>query len=390
MHVPDHFLTDPTSATTAVVAGAAVVAAAVRARRDRATAPHPALLAAGTAAVFGLQMLNYPVGAGTSGHLMGGALAAALLGPAWGVLAVTLVLVVQAVAFADGGLTALGTNTLLMAVVGTLVGWAVARGVVATARRAGVVHRALDGHTALDGPRAADGRRTLDGPDVRVLGPAAAAAGGAAGVVAAAALFVGLYAVGGTVGVPLGALAAQMLGVHALIGIGEAVLTGAVVAVVVALRPDALALTARDGMSARGVLAGDGALAGGRAPARGGVLASGRALARDGALAGGRVPARDGALAPAGVLAGLAGLAAVVLSSFASSAPDGLEATAARTGFAGAARDHAFAGMPLADYGAAGDVFVGIAGGLGVLACAVLATALAVTVTRTRVVPAGS
>ncbi|UZN04093.1 energy-coupling factor ABC transporter permease [Cellulomonas sp. S1-8] len=334
MHVPDQYLTDPVSVTTAAIAGAVVVGAALRARHDATLAPHPALIGATTAAVFGLQMLNYPVGAGTSGHLMGGALAAALLGPVWGLLSVTLVLVVQAVAFADGGLTALGTNTLLMAVVGTLVGWAVARGVVGVARR-----------------------RAADAPDVRAVGPVAAAAGGAAGVVAAAALFVALYAVGGTVGVPLGTLTAQMLGVHALIGLGEAVITGAVVAVVVAIRPAALALTARDGTAVP-----------------------------DGAPGHAGVPLRAGALRPAGVLAGVAGVAAVVLSSFASSAPDGLEATAARAGFAGAARDHALAGMPLADYGEAGGVLLGVAGGLGVVACAVLATGLVAALTRSRAV----
>lgn len=321
MHVPDHVLTDPVSATTAAVAGAVVVGAAVRARRDPA-APHPAMLGATTAAVFGLQMLNYPVAAGTSGHLLGGALAAALLGPLWGVLAVTVVLVVQAVVFADGGLTALGTNTLLLAVVGTLVGWVVGRGVVALAQR-----------------RAAHG--------THALAPAAAAVGGAAGVLAAAGLFVALYAVGGAVDVPLGALAGQMLGVHALVAVGEAVLTGAVVAVVVAVRPDVVALTAREGR-----------------------------------------PARAGARRPALVLGGLAGLAAVVLSSVASTAPDGLEVTAARTGFAGAARDHALAGLPLADYGAAGGVAVGAAGAIGVVVCVLLTVAVAVVTTRARAVTA--
>lgn len=324
MHVPDHFLSDPVSATTAVVAGAVVVGTAVRARRA-ATAPHPAMIGATTAVVFGLQMLNYPVTSGTSGHLMGGALAAALLGPVWGLLSVTLVLAVQALVFADGGLTALGTNTLLMAVVGTLVGWAVARGVVALARR-----------TARD--------------DARVVAPAAAALGGAAGVVAAALLFVVLYAVGGTVAVPVGELAGAMLGVHALIGLGEAVLTGAVVAVVVAVRPAVVALTAGDAVRT----AGDAA------------------------------PARSGALLPAGVLAGLATVAAVALSSVASSAPGGLEATAERVGFADAARDHAFAGLPLADYGEVGGLLVGVAGALGVVVCVAVAVALAATLTRRR------
>lgn len=313
MHVPDHVLSDPVSATTALVAGAAVLGAALRARRE--PAPHAAMVGATTAAVFGLQMLNYPVAAGTSGHLLGGALAAALLGPAWGVLSVTVVLAVQAVVFADGGLTAIGTNTLLMAVVGTLVGWAVTRAVAGAARR--------------------------QVSDVRAVAPAAAALGGLAGVVASAAGFVALYAVGGTVAVPLGALTAQMLGVHLLVGVGEAVLTGAVVAVVVALYPGGVALTQADGRAAA-----------------------------------------DGARRPALALAGIGALAAVVLSGVASDAPDGLEATAVGVGFAGVARDHALAGMPLADYGAAGDVLGGVAGGVGVLVCAVVAVALARTVGR--------
>ena len=330
MHVPDHFLSDPVSATTAVVAGAVVVGAGVRARRA-SVAPHPAMIGATTAAVFGLQMLNYPVTSGTSGHLMGGALAAVLLGPVWGLLSVTLVLAVQGLVFADGGLTALGTNTLLMAVVGTLVGWAVARGVVALARRA-------------------------SRDDARAVAPAAAALGGAAGVVAAALLFVVLYAVGGTVAVPVGELAGAMLGVHALIGLGEAVLTGAVVAVVVAVRPGVVALTAS--AAAPAPTTSDAA------------------------------PARPGALLPAGVLAGLATVAAVALSSVASSAPDGLEATAERIGFADAARDHAFAGMPLADYGEAGGLLVGVAGAIGVLACVAVAVALATALTRREPVTA--
>ncbi|MDR2373679.1 MAG: energy-coupling factor ABC transporter permease, partial [Bifidobacteriaceae bacterium] len=149
MHVPDHFLNDPTSVVTGVLAVGALAAAVRQARQpaladgavqDEPTGPlaRPSLMsltdragapafAATTALVFGLQMLNYPVAQGTSGHLLGGALAAALLGPARGILAVSTVLVVQCLAFADGGLSALGTNILLMAVVATLTGWAVER-----------------------------------------------------------------------------------------------------------------------------------------------------------------------------------------------------------------------------------------------------------------------
>lgn len=68
-------------------------------------------------------MLNFPVAAGTSGHLLGGALAAILVGPWTATLCVTVVLIVQAFLFADGGITALGTNITLMALVGVWVGW---------------------------------------------------------------------------------------------------------------------------------------------------------------------------------------------------------------------------------------------------------------------------
>ena len=298
MHVPDHFLDDPTSATTAVVSLAAVGYAAYRAREDL-TPRRVALTAATTGFVFAVQMLNYPVAAGTSGHLMGGALAAALVGPWLGVLSVTAVLLVQALVFADGGLTALGTNVLLMAVVGTLVGWAVTRGVLRATRGRGAA--------------------------------AAAGAGALVSVPVSAAVFAGLFAVGGTVPVPVGELVGQMLGVHLLVGLGEALITAGGVGLVLAVAPGAAAVEGR------------------RAPA----LAPSAPLAavRRAVLALG-----TGAL-----------LAAVVVSSFAAATPDGLEATAESVGFADAARDHAFAGAPLADYGEVGGIFVGVAGLVGVV-----------------------
>ncbi|WP_340699051.1 energy-coupling factor ABC transporter permease [Cellulosimicrobium funkei] len=296
MHVPDHFLDDPTSATTAVVSLAAVGYAAYRAREDL-TPRRVALTAATTGFVFAVQMLNYPVAAGTSGHLMGGALAAALVGPWLGVLSVTAVLLVQALVFADGGLTALGTNVLLMAVVGTLVGWAVTRGVLRATRGRGAA--------------------------------AAAGTGALVSVPVSAAVFAGLFAVGGTVPVPVGELVGQMLGVHLLVGLGEALITAGVVGLVLAVAPGVAAVEAR------------------RAPA----LAPSASVAavRRAVLALG-----TGAL-----------LAAVVVSSFAAATPDGLEATAESVGFADAARDHAFAGAPLADYGEVGGIFVGVAGLVG-------------------------
>jgi cobalt/nickel transport system permease protein len=315
MHVPDHFLNDPTSVVTGVLAAGAVAMAVRQARRpiqassqagdrgdtpalmslrDRGGAP---AFAATSALVFGLQMLNYPVAAGTSGHLLGGALAAALLGPARGILAVTTVLVVQALAFADGGISALGTNILLMAVVATLTGWAVER-----AR-----------------PRGAIG-----------IG-AVAALGGAVSVPVTAGLFTLLYAVGGTVSVPFGALAASMLGLHALIGLGEGLITGLVVGVVAAWAPGFAAIDER-------------------------------------------VPAGRPAVF---ALGGLAIAAAALLSPLASGAPDGLESAAATVGFADAARSHAFEASALADYGSATGLSVGLVGLIGLVVCASLAFATA-------------
>ena len=310
MHVPDHFLTDATSVTTGLAAVAAVGYAAYRARSE-VTRDRIVMAAATTGLVFAVQMLNYPVSSGTSGHLMGGALAAALVGPWLGMLSVTVVLLVQSLVFADGGITALGTNVLLMAVVGTLVGWAVTRGAL----------HLLRGRAA----------------------PLAAGAGALVSVPVSAAVFVALFAVGGTVAVPVGELASQMLGVHLAIGAGEALITGGLVALVMAVAP---------GSAHVQVVA---------------ALESGQP-----------VPAASGSRRPVAVLGAGAVVAAVLLSSFAASSPDGLEATASAVGFAGAARDHALSGLPLADYGAAGGIFVGLAGLIGVALCtAIAALALA-------------
>src|SRR3954462_5996729 len=124
MHVPDGFLDAPTSVATGVVAAAGVAVALRRARRelDDRTAPLAGLVAT---FIFATQMLNFPVASGTSGHLLGGALAAVLVGPATALLCMSVVFLVQCLLFADGGITALGTNIDLMGVVTVVVGWAV-------------------------------------------------------------------------------------------------------------------------------------------------------------------------------------------------------------------------------------------------------------------------
>ena len=207
MHVPDGFLDAPTSVATGVVAAAGVAVALRGARRelDDRTAPMAGLVAA---FVFAAQMINFPVGAGTSGHLLGGALAAVLVGPYTGALCLAVVLLVQALLFADGGITALGTNITLFSVVAVGASWLVFRGL----------------------------QRLL--PKRLSVVPVAAAVAGLVSVPVTAMAFVGLFAVGGQAPVSLGAVATAMLGWHVLIGIGEAVITGLVVSSVVATRPD--------------------------------------------------------------------------------------------------------------------------------------------------------
>lgn len=207
MHVPDGFLDAATSLATGAVAAVGVAGALRGARRelDDRTAPLAGLVAT---FVFAAQMLNFPVAAGTSGHLLGGTLAAVLVGPCTATLCLTVVLAVQALLFADGGLTALGTNITLMALVGVWVGYAAFLAA----------------------------RRLL--PRRVASLPWAAAVGAAVSVPAAALVFAGLFALGGTVPVPLGTLVVAMGGVHALIGVGEAAITALVVGAVVGVRPD--------------------------------------------------------------------------------------------------------------------------------------------------------
>jgi cobalt/nickel transport system permease protein len=207
VHVPDGFLDPTTSAATAAVAAAGVALALRGARRelDERTAPMAGLTAA---FVFAVQMMNFPVAAGTSGHLIGGALTAILVGPWTAVLCMTVVLLVQAVVFADGGLTALGTNVTLMALVAVAVGYTVFRVLVVLL------------------------------PRTRVGLLVAAGVGAFLSVPVAALAFVGLFSLGGVADVALGTVAATMGGVHLLIGLGEAAISVAVLSAVLTVRPD--------------------------------------------------------------------------------------------------------------------------------------------------------
>jgi len=210
MHAPDGFLDLPTAVATGVLSAGAVGLALRQAKHELAEKQIP-LAGLAAAFVFAAQMINFPVAAGTTGHLLGGALAAILLGPAAGTVVVAVVVVVQALVFADGGLTALGYNVLNMAVVTAFGGHALFR----------LFRRLL--------PRSTPG--------------VVAASGLAAGlsVVLAAAAFSLEWLFGATVPVPFDTVFGAMVGVHLLIGLGEGVITALTVGAVLAARPDLVA-----------------------------------------------------------------------------------------------------------------------------------------------------
>ncbi len=186
MHLPDEMLHGAVCPVTAMLSAVGVATAAVAALRVRQPLPSAAKCGAVSALIFAGQLVNFPISGGTSGHLLGGVLASALLGTPLGVLAMSLVVTVQCLIFADGGLSVLGANLLNMAILG-----------------AGVGGLLWERCTA---------RRLLDLAGIAwccvLIGAAACSAE---------------LAMAGTV--TWAQVLPAMLGVHALIGLGEAVLT---------------------------------------------------------------------------------------------------------------------------------------------------------------------
>jgi len=219
MHMSDGIVNAPTSVVFLVIAAVAIGICAVKARNelDERTVPLAGLVAA---FIFAVQMVNFPILPGVSGHLLGGALAAILVGPYTGGLCIAIVLIVQALLFADGGITALGTNITNMSIVGVAAAYATAVALYAIARRRS--------------------------PNVPVAGLGVIAFIAALiGTVCASMAFVVEYAIGGAGATSLGAVAAYMLGTHALIGIGEGLITAVTVMAVVRARPDLVYLMRR-------------------------------------------------------------------------------------------------------------------------------------------------
>ena len=208
MHIPDGFINPALSAAAGITAASGFGVALSRARKylTERLVPLAALVAA---FVFAAQMVNFPVVPGMSGHLMGAVLAAVLVGPAVGYVIISIVLAVQALLFADGGISALGLNIVNVALVAGVGGYYVYRFVLVTLR------------SRVD----------------RI--PLAAGVAGFMSVLMAAGAFVVEFWLGGTAESVSGeGVAVAMLSTHALIGIGEGVITALVVAAVMRTRSD--------------------------------------------------------------------------------------------------------------------------------------------------------
>ncbi|NQT66134.1 MAG: energy-coupling factor ABC transporter permease [Actinobacteria bacterium] len=204
MHIPDGFIDLKTAVSTAVVS-AGGLAAAIYKVKSYFKAKVIALMGTICALIFALQMLNFTIPGGTSGHLLGGALAAIVLGPHAGAIVIAVVLIVQAFIFMDGGVVALGANIFNMAIVGVyvsyLIYWLIGR--ISKKRIAFFISVALASWLSV--------------------------------VIASffAALELGIsgtYAMGITL--------KAMVGVHSIIGIGEAVITVAIITFINKIRPD--------------------------------------------------------------------------------------------------------------------------------------------------------
>lgn len=204
MHIPDGFLTANTWVPTWALSVGAITYCLKKVTptlKDRAVP----LMGVMAAFIFAAQMLNFPVAGATSGHLLGGVLAAVLLGPFAGAIVLACVLVVQCLIFQDGGLTALGANIVNMAIIGTMGGYFVYN----------LVRKVVEGT-----------RGIMSG----------VAVGAWVSVVIASGACAVELAISGTS--PLEVALPAMLGLHMLIGMGEAIITCLVIGFLLKVRPD--------------------------------------------------------------------------------------------------------------------------------------------------------
>lgn len=264
LHIPDGFLNLAVSLICWVITVITLGIAISKTNKLLGEKQIP-LMGVMAAFIFAAQMINFPVAGGTSGHLLGGVLAAVVLGPWAGMLVMTAVIAVQALLFQDGGLLVMGANILNMGLVTAAIGYGLYRSVAGQSK---TVKLAVTGVAAW----------------LSVM---------------AGALFTALQLwLSGTS--PLEIVIPAMLGVHALIGLGEALITVAALSFILQTRPDILGEGSDSANGGRGwIFAG-----------------------------------------------GLIALAVVLISPFASGDPDGLERVAENLGFLGAGLDAPYQAIP--------------------------------------------
>lgn len=277
MHIPDGVL-DPRVAAATGLLGAAGLALGLRKLERNLGEKTTVMMGTMAAFVFAAQMVNFPVGPGASGHLLGGVLAAVLLGPWAGAVVIAAVLLVQCFLFGDGGVTALGANFINMGLIGAVGGYAIYE----------PIRRSIGGH-----------RGVLLGAMVASWFSVLLASGAFALELAASGRWANFFQI-----------VAWMALVHAVIGVGEALITGSVVRFLLVRRPDLLELPAVPAGAAVGSV-------------------------RWGTIAGGL---------------GIALAVAVFLSPFASGLPDGLEFVGEKLGFLRETAPASTLKVPIPDY----------------------------------------
>ena len=207
MHVPDGFMNVTMSAATGVISFGTLWAY-IRSAKDLIADKFIALTGMMSALIFVLQMINFPIAAGTSGHLLGGALAVIVLGPRLGLICLSVVVIIQSLLFADGGLSALGVNVLNMAIVTSATSWFIVKYWIKFI-----------------------GKNKISIVSVSVLA-------GILSVVFSSIAFTIQYAIGGTISIPVGTVLLAMVTTHFIIGFGEGIITALIITLLIRVRPD--------------------------------------------------------------------------------------------------------------------------------------------------------
>jgi cobalt/nickel transport system permease protein len=211
LHMPDGFLSLAISLVCWLLTAVALFFAVRQAQKafDERLVPLAGVMAA---FIFAAQMINFPVAGGTSGHMVGATLAVIVLGPWLGILAMTAVLALQAILFQDGGLVVMGGNILVMGIVPGLIGYGLYRAVAGQSRAVKLVTTAVAAWLS-------------------VMGGA----------------FVVALLLGFSGTSPFAVVVPAMLGIHALIGVGEALITVAALSFIMQTRPQLLSASAQAG-----------------------------------------------------------------------------------------------------------------------------------------------